>query len=91
VPSTESAHLLLIAVIRAIAAAAETKEVDNIYAAFAKGILASAYYAEERYEEAANEYREALKAYEQHYSGETTPDIVEQAGNSNSIRPSVLQ
>lgn len=43
---------------RAIASAEKTRERDNIYAAYAKGILADALFAEGKFEEAAAAYAE---------------------------------
>ena len=67
---------------RAIDSAEKTHERDNIYAAYAKGILADALYAEGKYEEAAGVYAEGLKAYERHYHGKHSPDEIEIAGRA---------
>lgn len=69
---------------RAIEAAERTKEPDNVYAAYAKGLLADALLAEKRFKEAAELYSEGLKAYERHYKGGTTPAAVEKAGSALS-------
>ena len=67
---------------RAIEAADKSSEQDNIYSAYAKGILADALYVERDYKGAADLYSEALKTYERHYKGVfvTSPDAVEEAG-----------
>lgn len=53
---------------------------DNIYAAFAEGILAEALYREGHYREAADQYRDALRTYENHYQVPRGPEEVELAG-----------
>ena len=68
---------------RALEAAERTNERDNVYAAYAKGILADALLAEKRFKEAAELYSEGLKAYERHYKGSTSPAAVERAGHSS--------
>ena len=73
---------------RAIEAAERTKEPDNVYVAYAKGILADALLAEKRFKEAAELYSEGLKAYEGHYKGSTTPAAVERAGKVSDVRGS---
>ena len=72
---------------RAIASAEKTHERDNIYAAYAKGILADALFAEGKFEEAAAAYAEGLKAYERHYHGKTSPDEIEVAGGCSHLMP----
>ena len=61
--------------LRALAAAEKSGEMDNIYAAYAKGL-----FKEEHYKEAALAYKDGLQAYEMHYDGETSPIAIEIAG-----------
>jgi tetratricopeptide (TPR) repeat protein len=64
----------------AIAAAERTGETDNVYSAFARGILGDVHLEELRYKEAAEEYSAALKAYERHYESIGSPSNVELMG-----------
>jgi hypothetical protein len=48
-----------------------SKQVNNIYSAYATGILADALYAEGKYKNAAESYKEAFEAYKRHYRSDT--------------------
>ena len=50
---------------------------DNIYAAYAEGIMAEALYQEGNYRESADKYRDALRTYERHYQVARGPEDVE--------------
>ena len=66
--------------LRALAAAEKSGEMDNIYAAYAKGLIGDALFKEEHYKEAALAYKDGLQAYEMHYDGETSPIAIEIVG-----------
>lgn len=70
---------------RAIETAERTKEPDNVYAAYAKGLLADALLAEQRFKEAAELYGQGLRTYERHYRGDTTPAAMERAGDGETL------
>ena len=57
----------------AIAIGSHTHQINNVYAAYAEGILADALFKEGNFEEAALKYRDALKAYEHHFQSTTGP------------------
>ena len=48
-----------------------SKQVNNIYSAYATGILADALYAEGKYKNAADSYKQAFEAYKRHYRSDT--------------------
>jgi tetratricopeptide (TPR) repeat protein len=56
--------------------AEHTKQPDNIYEAYAEGILGDVLFAEHHYKEAAQHYEKALKTYERHAITENGPDSV---------------
>lgn len=56
--------------------AAHTKQQDNIYQAYAEGILGDILYAEEHYKDAADHYGKALKTYESHVKSATGPESI---------------
>ena len=58
----------------AIEAAAHTKQQDNIYEAYAEGILGEVLYAQSNYKESAEHFHKALKAYEHHTRSSTGPE-----------------
>lgn len=57
-----------------------TGQIDNIYAAYAEGILAEALYREGNYRESADKYRDALRIYERHYQVARGPEDVALTG-----------
>ena len=56
--------------------AGHTKQQDNIYQAYAEGILGDILYAEEQYKDAADHYGKALKTYENHLKSATGPESI---------------
>jgi tetratricopeptide (TPR) repeat protein len=57
-----------------------TREPDNIYSAYAEGILADALYGQGKFKEAAEHFKAALKTYERHYRSNSGPEAVELVG-----------
>jgi tetratricopeptide (TPR) repeat protein len=76
---------------RAMASAAKSREHDNVYGAYAEGILADSLLAEGRFAEAAERYRDALRTYERHYRGKHSPDAIEIAGATQLLVWSFLR
>ena len=68
---------------KAIATADHTKEINNIYAAYAEGIWADALYSKGEYRSSADHYNGALKSYERHYRSNSSPEAVELVGAIN--------
>lgn len=64
----------------AIELADHSRQVNNIYSAYATGILAEALYAEGKFQASADNYRRAFEAYKRHYRSETGPESVELLG-----------
>lgn len=75
----------------AIASAEKSREANNIYTAYAQGLLADALLDEGRHAEAAVTYSEALRAYERHYRSTTSPDAVELAGATQLLAWSLVK
>jgi len=69
----------------AIEIASQAKESNNIYAAYAEGILGEIFLSEGHYKEAALKFKSALKSYESHYKSSNGPEEVEMIGASQLI------
>ncbi len=67
-----------------------TGKANNIYAAYAQGILADALYAEGDYPGAAYQYRGALRAYEHHFVASNGPEAVELLGSLELVAWTLL-
>ena len=67
----------------AIATADHTKELNNVYSAYAEGIWADALYNKGLFQESADHFRGALKSYERHYQSVSGPEAVELVGAVN--------
>ena len=61
----------------AMSTADARKEDDNIFSAYADGVLANVLHLQGEYEEAAKHYRTALNKYERHYASSSGPQAVE--------------
>lgn len=61
--------------------ASHTNESNNIYRAFAEGILGDAFLGEGNYQTAANHFRKALKVYENRYMSSSGPQALEMMGS----------
>lgn len=70
---------------KAIEIASQAKEPNNIYAAYAEGILGEIFFSEGHYKEAALKFKSALKSYESHYKSSNGPEEVEMIGASQLI------
>eukprot|EP01038_Epipyxis_sp_PR26KG_P005305 gene5305-7369_t len=64
----------------AVSIAQHTGESENIYEAYANGILADALYRIGSYQVAAEKYRQALSAYEHRFASEKGPEMIELLG-----------
>jgi tetratricopeptide (TPR) repeat protein len=64
----------------AIDMADHTHESDNIYSAYAEGIMADALYGQGNFKESAEHFKSALKSYERHYRSNSGPEAVELVG-----------
>lgn len=67
----------------AIATADHTREMNNVYAAYAEGIWGDALYSKGEYRASADHYHGALKSYERHYRSNSGPEAVELVGAIN--------
>jgi tetratricopeptide (TPR) repeat protein len=59
----------------AMETAKHRKEDDNVYAAYAEGVLANVLAQQGDFEEAARHYKSALNLYERHYSSSSGPQV----------------
>ena len=64
----------------AISVARHSNEENNVYYAYAEGLLAQAYEEKKEFELAAEHYKKALVIYEKHYSGQNDPIELESVG-----------
>mmetsp|Transcript_19674 Transcript_19674/g.19769 ORF Transcript_19674/g.19769 Transcript_19674/m.19769 type:complete len:358 (+) Transcript_19674:71-1144(+) len=62
-----------------------TGEPDNVYTAYAEGILGDILYKSGSVEEAADHYRSALRIYERHYRSSSGPEAIQMLGASQMI------
>ncbi|KAJ1434761.1 hypothetical protein B484DRAFT_393803 [Ochromonadaceae sp. CCMP2298] len=69
----------------AIDIAHHTEQSDNIYAAYAEGILAEISYEQGNFKSAADRFRHALSAYENHYRSKTGPQNVKSLGAAQML------
>eukprot|EP00601_Ochromonadales_sp_CCMP2298_P015939 CAMPEP_0173237024 /NCGR_PEP_ID=MMETSP1142-20121109/11799_1 /TAXON_ID=483371 /ORGANISM="non described non described, Strain CCMP2298" /LENGTH=343 /DNA_ID=CAMNT_0014167625 /DNA_START=38 /DNA_END=1069 /DNA_ORIENTATION=- len=69
----------------AIDIAHHTEQSDNIYAAYAEGILAEISYKQGNFKDAADRFRHALGAYEDHYRSKTGPQSIKALGASQVL------
>lgn len=67
-----------------------TGEDNNIYAAYAEGILADSLYHMGSYKEAAEHYHSALKTYERHSKSSHGPEAIELVGAVQLVAWSLL-
>lgn len=71
--------------LQAIEIALESKEPNNIYVAYAEGLLGEIFFAKGKYKEAALTFKSALRAYESHYRGSNDPKEVQAVGASQLV------
>jgi tetratricopeptide (TPR) repeat protein len=65
---------------QAIDIAHHTEQSDNIYAAYAEGILAEINYKQGNFKDAADRFRHALASYEDHYKSKSGPQNIKSLG-----------
>ena len=70
---------------QAIEIALQSKEPNNIYVAYAEGLLGEIFFSKGKFQEAALTFKRALQAYEKHYGGSNDPREVQAAGASQLV------
>lgn len=62
--------------VEAMEAASHTLQPNNIYAAYAEGILGEVLFSKGNYKEAAEHFHHALNTYERHMRSSTSPESI---------------